>query len=108
MNQRDKEIKELMGILQEECSEVIQAVSKINRFGMDSVYNESSNRDKLEQEIGDVMATAMILSLRHRDLFPGEGLAKAIEKKVIKLKKYVPFLKDFDLESELEKDDLGT
>jgi len=108
MIQRDKEIKELMGILQEECSEVIQAVSKINRFGIDNVYEGSTNRDKLEQEIGDVIATVMILSLRHRDIFPGEGLAKAIEKKVIKLKKHVEFLKDFDLDSELEKDELGT
>ena len=33
----DSQTKEVMDILQEECAEVIQAVSKISRFGLDNL-----------------------------------------------------------------------
>ena len=46
---------EIMAILQEECAEVIQAVSKINRFGFESVHAGISNREHLEEEVGDLM-----------------------------------------------------
>ena len=32
----NSDVKEVMDILQEECAEVIQAVSKISRFGIDN------------------------------------------------------------------------
>ena len=49
MNAREKEV---MDILQEECAEVIQAVSKINRFGADNVKpgKPKTNREQLEEE----------------------------------------------------------
>lgn len=41
--------EEILTILQEECAEVIQAVSKVRRFG------ETNNIEQLEQEIADVL-----------------------------------------------------
>ena len=44
----------VMAVLQEECAEVIQAVSKINRFGMHDEWQGVTNRQSLITEIGDV------------------------------------------------------
>lgn len=52
MNQIETEI---ILIAQEECAEVIQAISKVNRFGIDGIHNGKSNRDHLEEEIGDLI-----------------------------------------------------
>ena len=58
----NEQTKEALLILQEECSEVIQATSKCFRFGINGMYLKESNRDRLEQEIGDVLAMIDILS----------------------------------------------
>jgi NTP pyrophosphatase (non-canonical NTP hydrolase) len=47
--------KEILLITQEECAEVTQAISKVFRFGFDSVHNGVNNRQHLEEEIGDLM-----------------------------------------------------
>lgn len=47
--------KEIMQIAQEESAEVIQAISKVFRFGMESEHNGVTNREHLETEIGDVL-----------------------------------------------------
>lgn len=56
----------LLVCLMEECSEVIQAVSKSLRFGLDSTYPKSheTNRDQLSDEISDVVAVVTELSNR--------------------------------------------
>ena len=48
--------KEVMDILQEECAEVIQAVSKISRFGLDNFKpgKPKTNREHLEEELGEI------------------------------------------------------
>ena len=53
--------REALLILQEECAEVIQATSKCFRFGLDGQYQDQSNRDRLEQEVGDMLALVDIL-----------------------------------------------
>ena len=55
MNQKEQEI---LNILQEECAEIIQMVSKIRRFGIDQQHLKADkpNRQKLTEEIGDVLA----------------------------------------------------
>lgn len=53
--------REVLLILQEECAEVIQATSKCFRFGLDGQYQDCSNRTRLEQEIGDVLAMIDLL-----------------------------------------------
>lgn len=75
--------KEALLILQEECAEVVQATSKCFRFGMDGQYREQSNRDRLEQEIGDVLAMVDIL-VNQYELSP-DRLAAAKQRKFKKL-----------------------
>lgn len=57
--------EEALGILQEECAEVIVEVSKIRRFGLDTAHYKSdmkhTHRTMLEMEIGDVLALVDIL-----------------------------------------------
>ena len=53
---------EALTMASEECAEVVQCVSKINRFGMRaSPYTGVHNREKLERELGDVLAQLAIL-----------------------------------------------
>lgn len=59
----DPKLKEVMDILQEEAAEVIQAVSKISRFGIDNFKpgKPKTNREHLEEELGDTLAMIDIL-----------------------------------------------
>jgi NTP pyrophosphatase (non-canonical NTP hydrolase) len=61
----NSQTQEALDILQEECAEVIVEVSKIRRFGLDSVHYKSemkhTHRTMLEMEIGDVLALVDIL-----------------------------------------------
>lgn len=56
-----------MDILQEECAEVIQAVSKVRRFGMDNYKpgKPLTNREHLEEELGDLLAMVDIMLEQH-------------------------------------------
>ena len=84
----DAQTKEVMDILQEECAEVIQAVSKISRFGLDNFKpnKPKTNREHLEEELGDLMAMVGILTtLGIVDL---ASIEKASEAKIEKLKKW--------------------
>jgi NTP pyrophosphatase (non-canonical NTP hydrolase) len=56
-------IAESLGILQEECAEVIVEVSKCRRFGIDSRHYTTNelHKDMLAQEIGDVLCMVDIL-----------------------------------------------
>ena len=47
--------KEILLITQEECAEVTQAISKMFRFGADEFFKGVSNRQHLEEEVGDLM-----------------------------------------------------
>ena len=59
MNKTD----EALLILSEECAEVVQAISKCQRFGIDNYKpgKPKSNREHLETEIGDLVAMIVIL-----------------------------------------------
>jgi NTP pyrophosphatase (non-canonical NTP hydrolase) len=61
----NEKIEEALGILQEECAEVIVEVSKIRRFGLDTVHFQSdmqhTHRTMLEMEVGDVLALVDII-----------------------------------------------
>ena len=52
-----------MNILQEECAEVIQAVSKCRRFGIDEIHLKlgKSNRENLTEEVGDLLCMVDLL-----------------------------------------------
>ena len=77
-----------MNILSEECAEVIQAVSKINRFGMDNYKpgKPKTNREHLEEELGDLMA--MIDILQEMDVVSYANIERAAEAKHEKLKQW--------------------
>jgi len=57
------ETNEILLILQEECAEVIQSISKCMRFGPDQIKpgKEYTNIAHLEQEIADVQAMIELL-----------------------------------------------
>jgi len=78
--------KEVLDILQEECAEVIQAVSKISRFGLDNLKpgKIKTNREHLEEEIGDLYA--MINILQELDIVSWTNIELAAGAKVEKLK----------------------
>ena len=85
MNSKEKEV---MDILQEECAEVIQAVSKISRFGLDNLKpgKPKTNREHLEEELGDLYA--MIEILQEMDVVSWTNIEKASEAKREKLKQW--------------------
>lgn len=79
--------QEIMDILQEECGELIVALSKVRRFGLDNMYEDSgTQRERLTQEAGDVML--MIYLLVEQGVFTTEDLQKARKLKEEKLKKW--------------------
>jgi len=80
--------KEAMDILQEECEEVIVAVSKISRFGLDNLKpgKPKTNREHLEEELGDLYA--MIEILQELDVVSWTNIEKAAEAKREKLKQW--------------------
>jgi NTP pyrophosphatase (non-canonical NTP hydrolase) len=80
--------KEVMDILQEECAEVIQAVSKISRFGIDNYKpgKPKTNREHLEEELGDMLA--MIDILQDMDIVSYANIERAQAAKIEKLKKW--------------------
>jgi len=81
MNQLSKR-DEILLILQEECAEVIQAVSKVKRFGM------ANNQEQLEQEIADVLCM-INLCYEYKIISSNkEEVDKRINKKEERLKKY--------------------
>lgn len=53
--------KEVFAIAQEECAEVIQAISKITRFGLANDHMGVTNKEHLEEEVGDLMCMLNLL-----------------------------------------------
>lgn len=45
-----------LDLLQEECAELIVAIAKIKRFGLHDFYEGKSNKTRLMEEAGDVLA----------------------------------------------------
>jgi NTP pyrophosphatase (non-canonical NTP hydrolase) len=80
--------QEIMVILQEECAEVIQAVSKCIRFGIDNTYSKGSGsqRQNLVKELGDLQC--MINLCVEHDIVAMDDIKNAILNKQDKLKIY--------------------
>ena len=85
MNQK---VEEALGILQEECAEVIVEVSKIRRFGLDEIsyHTGSTHRKTLELEVGDMLALVDILI--DQGVLDTVQLEIAKQHKIEKLKKW--------------------
>jgi NTP pyrophosphatase (non-canonical NTP hydrolase) len=84
----DSKLYEVMNILSEECAEVIQAVSKCHRFGLDNLKpgKPLTNAQHLEGEIGDLLAMVDLLKLK--GIVTDAGLETAKLAKIEKLKKW--------------------
>lgn len=88
-----KKINEILDILQEECAEVIVAISKIRRFGIDNSYKEGgTQREHLIQELGDVSLLIELLEANH--VFNVRQLKEAQDRKAQKLNIWSNIYKD--------------
>ena len=73
---------EILLILQEECAEVIQAVSKIKRFG------EANNIDNLKMELADLQCMINLALKFGAVKFEIGEMQKRISDKELKLRKF--------------------
>jgi NTP pyrophosphatase (non-canonical NTP hydrolase) len=89
MNEQQKEI---LRITQEECAEVIQAISKIFRFGIDEVYDGQTNRQRLQAELGDLQC--MISLLKETNVVDDFGVHKEEMNKRNRLTKWSDIFKE--------------
>jgi len=83
----DAKTKEILDITQEECAEVVVAVSKISRFGIDNVKpgKPKTNREHLEEEVGDLLAMVDLM-IEHKVIDVNSvNLARAAKKDKLKL-----------------------
>jgi NTP pyrophosphatase (non-canonical NTP hydrolase) len=81
-----KKINEILDLLQEECGEVVQMVSKARRFGLEE------KREDLVKELGDV---SLLIELLHTyQLFTESELQEAKSNKSKKLAKWSTIYED--------------
>jgi NTP pyrophosphatase (non-canonical NTP hydrolase) len=87
------QIQEAMIILQEECAEVIQAISKCFRFGLNNskLGHTQTNAQHLEEEIGDLIALVAILV--EQGVVDASAIELAKVQKTQKLKKWSTLFK---------------
>ena len=78
-------IQQILDILQEECAEVIQNISKCRRFGLNNEYLKGSGtqQEQLAKEIGDVLA--MVELLKEHGVVTQSELDLAKRNKFVKL-----------------------
>lgn len=84
----NSKVSEALGILQEECAEVIVEVSKCRRFGLDSVHYKTGiqHAKMLEIEVGDMLALVDVLI--DQGILTTHGLDIAKQNKKQKLKEW--------------------
>ena len=84
----DAKTKEILDITQEECAEVVVAVSKISRFGIDNLKpgKPKTNREHLEEEVGDLLA--MVDLMIEHNIIDTDSINIARAAKKDKLKKW--------------------
>jgi NTP pyrophosphatase (non-canonical NTP hydrolase) len=85
-----RDLNKVMGILTEECAEVIQAISKIYRFGPDSEWEGVTNKQALVRELGDVLAVIEVLITETDININAQDIEDALEAKKKKLDIYLP------------------
>lgn len=85
---------EILDIMQEECGEVVQMISKCRRFGLDNKYgdNAETNRARLTEEVGDIMC--MIQLMQEAGIVDIAEVMFAAGKKRVKLKEWSKVYED--------------
>ena len=83
----NKQEQEILDILQEECAEVIQMISKCRRFGIDNFHLKSGelNRTRLTEELGDLQC---MLKLATSSIVDQKEVNEAAKRKLEKLKSW--------------------
>ena len=84
--------KEILLIAQEECAEVTQAISKVFRFGIDAEYNGRTNRERLTEEIGDLVC--MFQLMEEKGILDWTIISLHAQKKREKLEKWSTIFKE--------------
>lgn len=79
-------MNEALIITQEECAEVSQAISKILRFGISGSWENRTNKERLEQELGDLLC--MVEILYEKGIVSGNEVEANSAHKRAKLKKW--------------------
>lgn len=74
--------EEMFQLAEEECAELIQAISKVRRHGLNSDYG--NNSDNLHEECADVLACIAILS--HNGLINPAVVNQISRKKLDRIK----------------------
>jgi NTP pyrophosphatase (non-canonical NTP hydrolase) len=92
MHEINEANREILLITQEECAEVTQAISKVFRFGMEDHHKGVSNREHLEEEIGDLMC--MIDLLIDSGMVSESAVMAAKSEKMMKLQTWSSIFKD--------------
>jgi NTP pyrophosphatase (non-canonical NTP hydrolase) len=77
---------QILLIAQEECAEVIQAISKVFRFGIDGEHNGQTNYQRLTEETGDLLC--MINLMFEKGILNEEAVNNAATLKKVKLQKW--------------------
>jgi NTP pyrophosphatase (non-canonical NTP hydrolase) len=88
-NKITTEEAEICNILLEENAEVIQAISKIFRFGWDSTHPRNpsyTNKQHLTDELGDLIC--MVQLLVEKNILDGDAILFAAKIKLEKLARY--------------------
>ena len=91
----ENKTRETLIILQEECAEVIQAASKIFRFGFESCYpteDSPTTKECLTMELGQLLC--MVALLVDQKVVDETELMNYMELKKKKLEKWSSIFKD--------------
>lgn len=90
----NKQQQEILDILQEECAEVIQLISKCRRFGLNNTHLKSGklNKECLTEEVGDLMC--MIELAVSTNIITAESIKAAQNNKLEKLKTWSNIFKE--------------
>jgi NTP pyrophosphatase (non-canonical NTP hydrolase) len=88
LERNSSDLRDTLDMVQEECSEIIQAAAKATRFGLIDTWDGVTNRQKLETEIGDLLCLVKILT--DNGVLNMDAIIDARLDKVRKMKKWAP------------------
>ena len=98
----NRETLNCLDVIQEECAEVIQTISKIKRFGFDDVYGEASNIEKFASEYGDLLGTISLLEELEPEIINNEFWSIARQQMKIKPAKVTKYFNQYTKVNEQE------
>lgn len=85
----------LLTKLAEECNEVAQMALKTQQFGMDEVYIDKSNKERLHDELTDLMAIIQMLNVEFNfNYYHNDSVQLKLEDKIKKVNKYLQYSVD--------------